>query len=253
MNKTCTICLGSLTEYVGFNSNNGDPSNPWDCLNSSCEETTKETTPGIQSGLIEWPNDWDVTWTALRAEIEDYAKLMPDIKWKVRHGGGPGSVALMFRDKYTGDWLTNKWFGMPPRSTKPNAGKVAYYKHSTPTQSAPVSGLQGSQATVPSSLKLHTPLSKMVGINTKEDGSLQLSPDLVDAARSVRILQRQEDHPPQTSSRPTLLNLFPQQQAFLDEIQIRHENPLARAWKDCYPDKKIEYQWTLPYLESLIK
>ena len=34
----CTVCDQETVEYVGLNSREGDPGNPWDCVNKSCGE-----------------------------------------------------------------------------------------------------------------------------------------------------------------------------------------------------------------------
>jgi len=206
MNKTCTNCNVPFKEYVPHNSLPGDANCEWICFDPNCsDEITKETTPGIQDGLIEWPNDWDVTWTALRAEIEQDALNYHRSGDEFYVSTIGSAVTLVVRQG------VNRMFNYCVRV------------YSIPTQSAPVSGLREYPATVPSSLKLHTPLSTGVGLGRKANATLLLNQDLASGRIVIHTPPPQVDHPPQKSSTPTLQS----------QIVIDHMNRLY--WGDC-PD-----------------
>ena len=45
----CSECGAEKVEYVGFNRREGDPGNPWDCINPSCGKMTPEQAKKILS------------------------------------------------------------------------------------------------------------------------------------------------------------------------------------------------------------
>lgn len=188
MNKICTNCNEPFKEYVPHNSLPGDANCEWICFDPNCsEETTKETTPGNQGGLIEWPNDWDVTWTALRAEIETEVLNRVLLGDRFYVTVSPAGVTLVVRQG------VNRMFDYGVRG------------YPIPTRNAPTNAPQGSKANVPSSLKLHTQPMRFEVERKKAYGSQQISPALVGAALSGRIPPPPEDHPPRTLGTPTLL------------------------------------------------
>ena len=213
MNKTCTICDVPFKEYVPHNSRSGEPDCEWLCF-SGCtpDETTKETTPGNQSGLIEWPNDWDVTWTALRAQIEEAVAAEGNScghlnNWKVR----------VIRDGVELSWqstLTPRWY--------------VYDYMPTPTRSAPVNAPQGSQATSASSPIQHTPQSLGASLSTSADGSLQLGRNPCAEIDQVHTLLPREGRPLRTSDTPRL-----ESQIVIDHMNRLYSGDCPECYRGC--------------------
>ena len=52
--KICPHCMEPLKEYVGFASREGDPNNPWDCVNKNCSPKTKKPSEEGFTFETEW-------------------------------------------------------------------------------------------------------------------------------------------------------------------------------------------------------